>query len=77
MRGGGLGSMKAGAIIGSLFALALGIIFTVNLVAPQISGIFDTNTTGWDAGTAALYAVIAITVVAVIVFLFLRIGGIV
>jgi hypothetical protein len=69
--------MKAGAIIGSLFALALGIIFTVNLVAPQISGIFATNTTTWDTGTAALYAVIAITVVAVIVFLFLRIGGIV
>jgi hypothetical protein len=74
---GGFGHMKAGAIIGSLFALALGIIFTVNLVAPQISGIFNTNTTGWDTGTAALYAVIAITVVAVIVFLFLRIGGIV
>lgn len=77
MVAGELGHMKAGSIIGSLFALALGIIFTVNLVAPQITGIFDTNTTGWDTGTAALYAVIAITVVAVIVFLFLRIGGIV
>jgi Na+/alanine symporter len=67
----------AGGIIGSLFALALGVIFATSLVAPQITGIFDTNTTGWDTGTAALWAVLAIVIVAVIVFLFLRIGGIV
>lgn len=67
----------AAGIIGALFALALGVIFATSLVAPQITGIFDTNTTGWDTGTAALWVVIGIVVVAVIVFLFLRIGGIV
>lgn len=69
--------LNAKAIIGAMFAITLGIIFAVNLVAPQITGIFDTNTTGWDVGTAALWAVIGIVVVAVIVFIFLRAGGIV
>lgn len=72
-----IGNFNAKAIIGALFAITLGIIFAVNLVAPQITGIFDTNTTGWDVGTAALWAVLAIVIVAVIVFMFLRVGGIV
>lgn len=71
------GNLNAKVIIGAMFAITLGIIFAVNLVAPQITGIFDTNTTGWDVGTAALWAVIGIVVVAVIVFIFLRAGGIV
>lgn len=72
-----IGSMSAKAIIGALFALALGVIFAVNLVAPQITGIFTTNTTEWDTGTTALWVLLALVVVAVIVFLFLRVGGIV
>lgn len=72
-----MAGFNAKAVIGALFAITLGIIFTVNLVAPQITGIFDTNTTGWDVGTAALYAVLGIVVVAVVVYLFLRMGGVV
>lgn len=72
-----LSGFNAKAIIGALFAITLGIIFAVNLVAPQITGIFNTNTTDWDLGTAALWAVLGIVVVAVIVFMFLRVGGIV
>jgi hypothetical protein len=71
------GGFNAKQIIGAIFAITLGIIFAVNLLAPQITGIFDTNTTGWDVGTAALWAVLGIVVVAVIVFIFLRAGGIV
>lgn len=73
----GANRLDARAIIGALFALALGVIFAVNLVAPQITGIFTTNTTQWDTGTAALWVLLALVAVAVIVFLFLRSGGIV
>ena len=72
-----ISSLNAKQIIGAIFAITLGIIFAVNLLAPQITGIFDVNTTGWDVGTAALWAVLGIVVVAVIVFIFLRAGGIV
>lgn len=72
-----LSNMNARAVIGAIFAITLGVIFAVNLLAPQITGIFTVNVTEWDVGTAALWAVLGIVVVAVIVFLFLRVGGIV
>lgn len=72
-----LSNMNAKAVIGAIFAITLGLIFSVNLLAPQITGIFTVNVTEWDVGTAALWAVLGIVVVAVIVFLFLRVGGIV
>lgn len=70
-------NVNAKGIIGAIFALTLGVIFTVNLLAPQITGIFEANTTGWDTGTAALWAVLGIIVVAAIAILFLKITGII
>jgi hypothetical protein len=72
-----LGSFNAKQVVGAIFAITLGVIFAVNLLAPQITGIFDTNTTGWDAGTAALWVVIGIVVVASLLYLFLKPSGIV
>lgn len=72
-----LTSMNARQVVGAIFAITLGVIFAVNLLAPQITGIFDTNTTGWDAGTAALWVVIGIVVVASLLYLFLKPSGIV
>lgn len=72
-----LGQYSAKQVIGAIFALTLGLIFAVNVLAPQITGVFDTNTTGWDAGTAALWVVIAVVIVAGLLYLFLRPTGLV
>lgn len=72
-----MSSFSSKQVIGAIFAITLGVIFAVNLLAPQITGIFDTNTTGWDAGTAALWVVIAIVVVAGLLYMFLRPTGLV
>jgi len=72
-----MGGFNARQVVGAIFAITLGVIFAVNLLAPQITGIFDTNTTGWDVGTAALWAVIGIVVVAGLLYLFLRPSGII
>lgn len=71
------GSFNAKQILGAIFALTLGAIFLVNLLAPQISGIFDTNTTGWDAGTVALYGTLAIIIIAAVAILFLKPTGVI
>lgn len=72
-----MSGFNARQVVGAIFAITLGVIFAVNLLAPQITGIFDANTTGWDTGTAALWSVIAIVVVAGLLYLFLRPSGIV
>jgi len=60
-----------------MFALALGVIFAAQLVAPQVSSIFDANTTGWDTGTAAIWPITGLVVVAAIIVLFLRPTGLI
>ncbi len=72
-----LGGFNARQVVGAIFAITIGVIFAVNLLAPQITGIFDTNTTGWDAGTASLWLVLAIVIVAGLLYIFLRPTGIV
>ena len=70
-----IGGMNARALIGAMVALALGVIFAVQLVAPQIGSIFDTNTTGWDAGTTAIFLLLGLIIAVVLLVLFLRVGG--
>lgn len=72
-----MSGFNARQVVGAIFAITLGVIFAVNLLAPQITGIFDTNTTGWDAGTAALWLVLGIVIVATLLYLFLKPAGIV
>lgn len=64
-------------IVAGMVALFIGAIFAGYILPPAISAIFNANTTGWDAGTAALWLVLAIIIVIAAVVLFLRVTGLV
>lgn len=72
-----MGNFSTKQVVGAIFALTLGVIFAVNVLAPQITGVFNTNTSGWDSGTAALWLVIGVVIVASLLYLFLKPSGIV
>lgn len=65
----------AKAIVGAMVALFIGAIFAGYVLPPAISSIFDANTTGWDAGTAALWLVLGIIIVIAVVVIFLKTTG--
>lgn len=65
----------SGLSVGTIFAIALGIYFLSALVPPALNNFFSVNTDGWDAGTAALWVIIPLAVVALIVLHFVPSDG--
>lgn len=58
-----------------IFGIVLGLYFAAILVPPALSNIFNANTTGWDAGTIALWGLIPLAVIAVIIYRYMPGGG--
>jgi len=64
------------ALLSFIIAVSIGLIFVVGFLAPQITTFFDTDTTGWDAGSVALWGVIIVSVIAGVVIVILKQSGI-
>lgn len=60
---------------GAILTLGIGIYFLSAVIPGAISNFFGANTTGWDTGTIALWALIPLAVVAVLVFVFMPKSG--
>lgn len=60
-----------GLSVGSIFAIALGVYFLSALVPPALDNFFSVNTDGWDTGTASLWVIIPLAIVALIVLHFI------
>jgi hypothetical protein len=60
---------------GGILLLGISIYFLSAVIPGAISNFFDANTTGWDAGTIALWALIPLAIVAVLVMVFVPSRG--
>lgn len=59
----------------AIFGLAIAVYFLSALVPGAISNFFDANTTGWDAGTVALWGIIPLAIIGLVVFKFVPRDG--
>lgn len=71
-----MGTGKASHLLEFIIAISLGLIFITAFMAPQVTAFFDTDTTGWDDGSVALWGVVIIAVLAGIVIVILKNAGI-
>ena len=55
--------------------IALAVIFIAALVPVALDLFFSANTTGWDAGSIALWAIIPIAIIALVILRFMPSGG--
>lgn len=58
-----------------VFAIAIGIYFLAALLPDALSNFFSTDTTGWDAGSAALWGLIPLAIIGVLVYAYMPRGG--
>lgn len=67
-----MGYLTAGGIL----ALGIGIYFLSAVIPGALTNFFGADTSGWDSGTVALWALIPLAIVAVLVMVFVpRSGG--
>lgn len=60
---------------GAVLAIGIGIYFLSAVVPGALTNFFSANTTGWDTGTTALWALIPLAVVAMLVMIFIPSNG--
>lgn len=67
----------SGAVIGGLIVFSIAIFVAAAILPGAIDSVFDANTTGWDAGTVALWTIVPLVVVAGVLLMILRMTGVV
>lgn len=65
------------AMAGSVIGLFIIGILAAYVLGTAITAIFDTNTTGWDTGTASLWLVVGLALVVAVVVLIFRVTGLI
>lgn len=51
----------------SIFLLGIGVYFLAAILPAAITTFFNADTSGWDAGTAALWAIIPLAIIGLLV----------
>lgn len=67
--------MSNGLTIAGIFVLGVGLYFLSAILPGAITNIFSANTTTWDAGSVALWAIIPLAVIAAVVLVFVPRGS--